>query len=140
MKKILLIFVGVVATILLVGIGWIIGFQSKFFMQAYSITSFDKTLTDLSTTEMLLRDIQTGKTDDAKDSLQMQMDVDILMIDDLINCTDGRSRDLARKMLTEIAHDRAEFPPKYSGDLPKIDAEVEAKIDSILKRASEPQK
>jgi hypothetical protein len=140
MKKILLVLGVVVATILLVGIGWVAGFQSKFLTKSLSVNLVDKALTDLSTTEMLLRDIQTGKIDEAKHSLQMQMNCDILTVDGLIDYSDERSRELARKIFTRIAHDRAEFPPKYTGDLPKMDPAVEARIDSILKRASESKK
>ena len=140
MKKILLVLGGVVATILLIGIGWVAGFQSKFLTKSLSVNLADKALTDLSMTEMLLRQIENGKTDDVKHSLQMQMNCNILTVDGLIDYSDERSRELARKIFTRIAHDRLEFPPKYNGDLPKTDPAVEAKIDSILKRASELKK
>jgi hypothetical protein len=139
MEKILLVIVGIVLTVVLVGIGWIIGFQSKYFTQAYSITIVDKSLTDLAINESLLNDIETGKTEDAKHSLQMKIDVGITEIDTLHNDMDARSLDLSRKIFTRIAHDRTEFPNNYSGDLPKMDSDVEAKIESILKQASESQ-
>jgi len=140
MKKILLVLGGVVVTILLVGIGWIAGFQSKFLTTSVSVNLVDKALTDLSRTGLLLRQIESGKIDDVKHSLQMQMDCDILTVDGLMDYSDERSRELARKVFTRIAHDRAEFPPKYNGDLSKMDPAVEAKIDSILKRASKSEK
>jgi len=140
MKKIFLILGGITVVAILIGIGWIAGFQSKFFEQAYSINLLDQRLTELSIKELLLH----GKIDDAKDLIRTEQDGDILLVDSLIDSADERSRDLARKVFTRIAHDRVEFsqiqPTNNSMLNPKDEAEINAKIDSILKRASEPAK
>jgi hypothetical protein len=144
MKKIFLILGGITVVAILIGIGWIAGFQSKFFEQAYSINLLDQRLTELSIKELLLHEIQSGKIDDAKDLIRTEQDGDILLVDSLIDSADERSRDLARKVFTRIAHDRVEFsqiqPTNNSMLNPKDEAEINAKIDSILKRASEPAK
>jgi len=139
MKKFLLTIAGMILAAALIYLGWIFGARAHFMAEAFSVTVVDKSLTDLTMKELLLNEIQEGKIEDVKHSLQMEIDANIVTIDAYRDDMDARSLDLSRKILFRIAQDRAKFTNNYTGDLPKMDLEVEAKINSILKQASESQ-
>jgi hypothetical protein len=139
MKKFLLVVAGMVLAASLVYVGWIFGARTRFMTEAFAVTVVDKALTDLTMKELLLYEIQEGKIDDVKHSLQMDIDGNILTIDAFRDDMDARSLDISRKILSRIAQDRAKFTKNYVGDLPKMDSAVDAKIKLILKQASASQ-
>jgi hypothetical protein len=139
MKSFILIIVGVILGTVLIYVGWLFGARTHFMTEAFSVTVVDKSLTDLMTKELMLSQIQEGKIEDVKHSLQMEIDGNILTVDACRDEMDARSLAMARGIFFRIAQDRAKFTNNYAGDLPKMDLEVEAKINSILKQASESQ-
>jgi hypothetical protein len=139
MKKFLLVVAGMVLAASLVYVGWIFGARTRFMTEAFAVTVVDKALTDLTMKELFLYEIQEGKIDDVKHSLQMDIDGNILTIDAFRDDMDARSLDISRKILSRIAQDRAKFTKNYVGDLPKMDSAVDAKIKLILKQASASQ-
>jgi len=123
----------------LIGVGWILGAREKFVSKMFAITVVDKYLTELAMKQSLLNEIEEGKIDDAKHSLQMDMDVAIITIDAFHEEMDAKSLKMSQKLFSRIAHDRAKYTNGYSGDLPKMDLDADAKIKLILKQASESQ-
>jgi hypothetical protein len=139
MKSFILIIVGVILGAALIFVGWLFGARTHFMTEAFSVTAVDKSLTDLMTKELMLSQIQEGKIEDVKHSLQTEIDGNILTVDAFRDEMDARSLAMARGIFSRIAQDRARFTNNYAGDLPKMDLEVEAKINLILKQASESQ-
>jgi len=139
MKIFLSIVAGIMLAAALIYVGWIFGARTHFMTEAFSVTVVDKAMTDLTMKELMLNEIQEGKIEDVKHSLQLDIDGDILTIDAFRDDVDARSLDISRKILSRIAQDRAKFTNNYVGDLPKMDSEVEAKINLILEKASESQ-
>ena len=139
MKIFLSIVAGIILAAVLIYVGWIFGARTHFMTEAFSVTVVDKALTDLIMKELMLNEIQTGKMEDVKHSLQMEIDGNILTIDAFRDDMDARSLDMSRKILSRIAQDRAKSTNNYVGDLPKMDSDVEVKIKLILKQASESQ-
>ena len=130
----------VVAAAALVAAGWYLGLQQRVLTEAYAIPTIDKHISDVSRTAMLLEQIDSGRTDDARHMLQVELSSHILSVDLLLDSADARSRDLASKVFARIARYRAEHPHSYTGQLVRMEADVSAKVDSILQRAREEQK
>jgi hypothetical protein len=139
MKKLFLVIIGIILGAALIYVGWLFGARTHFMAEAFSVTVVDKSLTDLMTKELMLSQIQEGKIEDVKHSLQMEIDGNILSVDAFRDDMDARSLALARGIFSRIAQDRKRFTNNYAGDLPKMDLDVETKIKSILKQASESQ-
>jgi hypothetical protein len=133
MKKILLIIAGMVLAAALVYAGWISGARTHFMTEAFSVTVVDKALTELTMKELMLNQLQEGKIEDVKHSLQMEIDGSILTVDAFRDEMDERSLNMMRGIFSRIAQDRSRFTNGYTGDLPKMDLEVGAKINLILK-------
>jgi hypothetical protein len=136
MKKFAFIFGIVLVAALLVGAGYRLGFGQRFIIDAYSSTVIDKSLTDATVKVLVLHNLDAGKIDDARHLLQSNLDADILLVDSFADYSDARSRDLAGKIFARIALYRAEYPSNYVSQMPDIDAQV----NSILKRASDNHK
>lgn len=126
----------VVANILVAG-GWWLGFRQRVLTEAYTITTIDKHLTEASVKALILHQIDSGRLNDARHMLTLQLDGEILTVDSLIDDADVRSRDLAQKVFARIAWYRAEHPAGYTGSLAQSSADVDAKIADILRRAKE---
>jgi hypothetical protein len=138
MKKFAFILGLVLIAAALVAVGWWLGFRERYLTEAYSVTTLDKYLTDAGTKAMLLHEMDVGRPDDVRrvrEMLRLELDGDILMVDSLLDSSDARSRDLARKVFARIAAYRAEYPTNYPSTLPEADA----KIAEILRRATEGQ-
>jgi len=139
MKIFLSIVAGIILAAALIYVGWIFGARTHFMAEAFSVTVVDKDLTDLAMKELILNQLQKGEIGDVKNSLQMEIDGNILTIDAFRDDMDARSLALARGIFSRIAQDRAKLTNNYIGNLPKMDADVDAKIKLILKQASESQ-
>jgi hypothetical protein len=101
---------------------------------------FDSHFNALSVTEAAIEAIDAGRIDDAKHQLRLNQDGNILALDQLWDSEHEATRDGAEKLLTRIAKHRAEHPWKYSGSLPALtNAEVEAKVSTVLSAASKKQ-
>ncbi|MEK7708027.1 MAG: hypothetical protein AAB380_08545 [Verrucomicrobiota bacterium] len=136
MKKFAFIFGLVLLAAILVAAGFWFGFSQRFMTDAWSSTVVDKSLTDATVKALILHHLDSGKIDDARHLLQTQLDGDILLVDSLLDYSDARSRELAGKIFARIAAYRAEYPSNYVTKMPEIDT----RVDSILKRASESHK
>ena len=139
MKKFLFILGILVMAAGLIGAGWYIGIRDRVLTSAYAITTLDKHLTDAAGKAVLIEEIDSGRIADARHSLQLELDSDILTVDALLDSSDARSRDLAGKLFARIAANRAAHPTNYTGSLPRLDADVDAKIASILQRSKQEQ-
>ena len=137
MKKLAVILISVVAAAALVAVGWWFGFQQRLLTEAFAVPTVDKHITETTMTFSMLRQLDSGEIDDAKHMLKLQLDGNILLIDGLMDYTDERTRETARKVFARIAEHRAAHPQSYTGELAHTDAEVDAKIASILQRAKQ---
>lgn len=123
----------------LVASGWWLGLRQRVLTEAYAIPAVDKHLTEASVKALILHQMDSGRLDDARHMLQLQLDGEILTVDSLIDESDARSRDLAQKVFARIAAYRAQHPANYTGSLSQSSAEVDAKIADILRRAEKKQ-
>jgi len=139
MKKLAIILISIVAAAALVAVGWWFGFQQRFLTEAYAVPTVDKQITETAMTFSMLRQLDSGKIEDAKHMLRMQLDGGILTVDGLMDYTDARTRQTARKIFASIAEYRTAHPHSYTGSLAQTDAEVDAKIASILQKARQEQ-
>lgn len=119
----------------LVAVGWWLGFRERYLTEAYAIPVVDKHLTECSTTAMLIEQIDSGRIADARHFLRLQLDGDILTVDSLLDSSDARTRDLAQKVFARIERYRAEHPDSQTGQVVQSSADVDAKIEDILRRA-----
>jgi hypothetical protein len=122
---------------------------------------FNNAYAEVTTTEVIIEQLDTARIDDAKHMLRLHQAGQIFTLDSLpespsmsakdmaalldfnnsIQSPSGGMRKMANKILARVAHHRAEHPWTYSGNLPaSTDADIEAKLEAILKRASDSQK
>ncbi len=139
MKKLASILISIVAAAVLVAVGWWFGFGQRLLTEAYAVATVDKHITETTKTFSMLRQLDSGEIEDAKHMLRLQLDGDILTVDWLMDYTDTRTREMARKIFSRIAEYRAKHPNGYTGILAHTDAEVDAKIASILRKAKQEQ-
>lgn len=121
--------------------------------------AYDHVLED----ELLIEQIDSGRIEDAKNSIYLRMDGNILSLNSQPEMTDSEIPVAALKILLQMENDtqlkygskehraniilarvakyRVEHPWKYSGKMPTdSDREVEAKLAAILQQASQSQK
>jgi hypothetical protein len=139
MRKLTIILISVVAAAVLVAVGLWFGFQQRLLTEAYAVPTADKHITDTTMTFSMLRQLDSGLIEDAKHMLRLRLDGDILTVDGLMDYTDTRTRETARKIFSHIVEYRAQHPNSYTGSLAHTDAEVDAKIASILQKAKQDQ-
>jgi hypothetical protein len=122
---------------------------------------FNTAYAEVTVMQTVIEQLDSGRIDDAKELLRIHhvgriFDLDAVPeapnispeemaasceLNARIYSSHGSMRKMADKILARVAGHRAEHPWTYKGDLPHPNnAEVEAKLDSILKRASESQK
>jgi hypothetical protein len=152
----------------LVALGWFCGRRTADKTSGDTVSSevlkmhmFNTAYTEVTFTEAVIEQLDSGRIDDARQMLRVHLDGDILGLDSIpespaispgdmvalrdlnasIQSSHGSMRESANRILARVARHRADHPWTYTGDLPhSTNAEVEAKLDSILKRASESQK
>ena len=139
MKKIALVIGTLVIAAALVTVGWLLGASQRVLGHMFSVTAVDNQITEAFSTFALLNDIDSGRLDDARYSLRLKLDGNILFIDSMLSDCDDRTRSLAQNLFARIAQHRAEHPATYTGKFPEQDAAVEAKIASILDHAQKQQ-
>jgi len=119
---------------------------------------FNAAAADVAQKDVVIEELNAGKTDDAMYFLQLQEDGAILSLEnslatDAISYSDLKDlrnfdaglrnhpeRETADKILARIAARRAQHPWTYNGSLPQnADPDVEAKLTAILKRAADRQ-
>ena len=139
MKKLAVILISLVAAMALVAVGWWFGFQQRLLTEGFAVPTVDKQITETTMTFSMLRQLDSGEIEDTKHMLRLRLDGNILTVDGLMDYTDARTREIARKIFTHIAKYRAEHPYSYTGNLAQAGAEVDAKIVSILQKAKQEQ-
>jgi hypothetical protein len=139
MKKFAFIFGIVLMAALLVGAGFWLGLAQHFITEAYSTTALEKSLTDASIKAMILHDLDSGQVERARGLLRSQLDGDIVAIWALGDYSDPRSRKLATNVLARVAAFRVEFASLYTNRTSALEAEIDAKIASILEQARKQQ-
>jgi hypothetical protein len=87
-------------------------FKNDLYTDSLAITTLDKQLSDAAMKEGLIEQIDSGKTNDARYMLSTELDGDILTINSMLDYSDARSHDLARKIFTRIGNYRAEHSVK----------------------------
>jgi len=135
MKRFAFIFGIVLIAAILVAAGFLLGFGQRFMTDAYSVTALDKSLTDASTHAMLLHELDSGHIDEARGLLRSELDSDIVTIWAFGDYSDARSRKMATNVLARIAEFRAEYPSIYTNRTSGDEAQVDAKIASLLEQA-----
>lgn len=115
--------------------GCYVGNERRVLTEAYAVPTVDKHLMDASVTAMLLNQIDSGRLDDARHLLHLQLEGDILVVEALLDSSDVRSRELARKVSTQIDEYRAKHPASYQHQAAP-DAGLTARIDAIFRRTN----
>ncbi|MGH8729695.1 MAG: hypothetical protein ACREV9_16405 [Burkholderiales bacterium] len=136
MAKIALSFGGILIGFVMFAAGCWLGYERRVMTEAYAIPTVDKHLTDASVAALLLHQIDSGRLDDARRLLRLQLEGDILVVEALFDFADPRSRDLAKNVFSQIEEYKAKHPDSYRPS-PKPDAELAARVDSIIKRWQE---
>src|SRR5262245_36677776 len=137
MQKLVIILISIAAAAALIAVGWWCGFQHRLLTEAYAVPTVDRHITETTMTFSLLRQLDSGQIADAKHMLRLRLDGNILTVDGLMDYTDGRTRETARKIFETIAEYRAAHPYSYTGTLAQTDAAVDARIASILQKAKQ---
>jgi hypothetical protein len=139
LQKIALSFGAVLIGVVMFAAGCYVGFERRVLTEAYAVPTVDKHLMDASVSAMLLHQIDSGRLNDARHLLHLQLEGDILVVDSLLDSSDARTRELARKLFTQIEEYRSKHPDSYQ-QRAQPDAELTARIDSILQRTADTQK
>lgn len=136
MTRIALSFGGILIGFVMFAAGCWVGYERRVLTEAYAIPAVDKHLTDASIAALLLHQIDSGRLEDARRLLHLQLEGDILVVEALLDFSDPRSRDLAKKVFSQIEEYKAKHPDTYRAPS-KPDAELAARVDSIIKRSRE---
>jgi len=163
MKKFGLITAGVVLATGMLALGWFVGRQTTLSSahvlagELFSVQIFNHAYTDVTITQAVIDQLNSGRIEDARQMLRTQQDGSIVALDSVpgsppltvdemralldlnvkLESSKGSMRTQANKLLAQIARFRAEHPWTYNGTLPhETNAEVIAKLDAILERAT----
>jgi hypothetical protein len=145
--------------------GWYFGQQSatKLASNVLQTDMFNHAYTQIADNDVVIQEIDSGRIEDAKNMLYLSMDGNIFALDNLFESTNsiisladmkillkidegnrsayGSHQETSNKLLARVAKYRVEHQWTYTGTMShSTNAELEAKLDSILKRASESQK
>ena len=163
MKKPILILLAFFIAAGLFLLGWHLGQSSatKVAGEFISAQIFGNAYSQIFEDELLIEQIDSGRIEDAKNSVYLRMDGNILSLNSQLEITNseipvsalkillqmendtkyGSKEQRANIILARVAKYRVEHPWKYSGKMPiDGDAEVEAKLAAVLKQASQSQK
>jgi hypothetical protein len=158
----------------LVALGWFIGRrkvdntqatqkpeQTAVASEVLKAKIFDEAFTEVSLSECIIEQLDSGRVDDAEEMLRTHQDGCILAMDNSldsatisaqdmaalrelnasIQSSHGSTRETADRILARVARHRAEHPWTYKGDLPHFtDPEAETELAFLLKRASVSQR
>ena len=163
-----------VLAVALVALGWFIGRrtiknteatpkpeQAAVASEVLKAQIFDDAFTEVTLSESIIEQLDSGRVDDAKEMLRTHQDGCILAMDNSLDSTTiptqdmaalrelnasiqsshGSTRETADRILARVARHRAEHPWTYKGDLPHFtDPEVETELAFLLKRAGKSQR
>ncbi len=145
--------------------GWRLGQRSvtKIAGEFISAQMFGSAYSQALEDQLLVEQIDSSHIEEAKNSIHLRMDGNILSLNSQLETTNseipvsalkillqmeddtqskyGSKEYRANMILARVAKYRAEHPWKYSGKMPTTsDKDVEAKLAAVLKQASESQK
>ena len=158
----------------LIALGWFIGRHTTTYPHAAAKTEqstaaskvlkdymFNSAYTEVTFCQIVTAQLDSGRLDDAKQTLRTHQDGCIFALDNSVDPTaissedmvalrdlnasiqssHGSKRETSNRILARVAQHRADHPWASKGDLARsTDPKVEARLASILKRASENQK
>ncbi len=122
---------------------------------------FNQAYEDVSISESVIELLDSGQIEDARHMLHIHQDGAIIELDSVpgspnlsakemaalrdlnasMQSSQGSMREVANRILARVARQRTEHPWTYKGRLPQTtNTEAEAKLEAILKRATESQK
>ncbi len=135
--------------------------QSSVASEVLKAQMFNNAFSEVTLSETIIEQLDSGRVDDARQMLRTHQDGCIFALDNSLDSSTisaqdmaalrdlnvsiqsphGSRRETADRILARVARHRADRPWTYKGDLPhSADPEVEARLASLLKRASESQK
>lgn len=145
--------------------GWRAGQKSANHLASdvLAMIMFDHAYSQIINNEVAIEQIDSGRIEDAKNTIYLNTDANILALNNVLESTNseitllsmkillkmnqdtrtyyGSAQQTSNKMLARVAKYRTEHPWKYPGKMPTTsDKDVEAKLAAILKQASESQK
>lgn len=157
-----------VLAVVLVAVGWFIGRRATSKPEQTAIASavlkakiFDDAFTEVTLSECIIEQLDSGRVDDAEEMLRTHQDGCILAMEDSldaatvsvqdmsalrelnasIQASHGPTRETADRILARVARHRAEHPWTYKGDLPHFaNSEVEADLAFLLRRVDVSQR
>ena len=139
MKKFAFIFGIVLMAALLVGAGYWLGFDQRSMTEAYYTTVLEKSLVNAGINARVLQDLDSGQIDRARRLLRTQLDGEITIIWAFGDYSEARSRKLATNVLAGIATYRAKSASVYTNRTSEYEAEMDARIASMLEQARKQQ-
>ena len=117
---------------LLAGAGYWLSLQKRFMKEAYYTTVLEKSLVNAGINVRVLQDLDSDQIDRARRFLRTQLDGDIAIIWAFGDYSDAQSRKLATNVLAGIAAYRAKSPSVYTNRTSEYEAEMDARIASML--------
>lgn len=108
----------------LMAVGWWLGARERYLTEAYATSTVDKLLAEASVKALILHQLDAGNMGEARQLLRLELDGDILVVDSLLDSSDARNRDFARKVFARMASYRAEYPSNYTAQMPEVDAKI----------------
>ena len=134
MKKFLFI-VGVVILSGSIFVGGLFAGSALDFMNGLlQVSAFDQALVDASITSMRISQLDEGRIEEAKHSLNIQLDSQIMTLGIFLkDCPNAESMQHAEKTLTRIAEHRIKYPVSKDEDM----EDVEDYVQEILTHALE---
>jgi hypothetical protein len=160
MKKLRFVSLFIVAVAGIFLLGWYLGQKSatKLAGEFINAQMFGNSHSEILTDQITLQQIDTGRLEEAKQSINLRLDGNILALNNQVEMTDteipffalkilvqmandterkyGSKEQLANKVIARVAKYRTEHSWKYSGtNTVVMDAGVEAKLATILKKA-----
>ncbi len=152
--------------IALLALGWFLGSKKTLSSahvlagELFSVQIFNHAYTDVTITQAVIEQLNSGRIEDARQMLRAHQDANITALDSVpgsppltlaemqalldlnvkMESTKGSMRAQANRLIAQVARFRIEHPWTYNGTLPQeTNAEVLANLDTILKRATRSQ-
>ena len=136
MKTLIIIVasLGIVTT--LVWFGWCLGERHRILEEAAADATIDGRVVQARQLSDIIDALGTGKTDDAKNFLSLQLYGHVMYIDMWFDHASLRSRQEAQDVFTSLAQRRSRWATNYSTEFARsTDIAMKRKLESVLSRA-----
>ena len=165
MKKFVFAILAIAMACALFFAGWYFGRKScaKLASDVLKAQMFANAYTQLAENHVVIEELGSNRIEDAKNMLYLNEDSNIFALDNLLQSPNsdisladlkmllkihegtrtqsGSVSETSNKLLARVAKYRTEDPWKYTGKMPhSTNAEIESRLSSILKQASQNQK